>query len=95
MSSERVGEGTVPHRPEVDTGPFRAGEVITVQVRLDAMALRAGKFHVLGGVADESGLLWYETRLSPELHIRPNKGVGTLRMRSTWSVERNDDPATG
>ncbi|MGM0632260.1 MAG: polysaccharide ABC transporter ATP-binding protein [Pseudomonadota bacterium] len=81
-------------RPEVDTGPFRAGEVITVQARLDAMALRAGRFHVLGGVADESGLLWYETRLSPELHIKPNKGVGTLRMRSTWSVERDADSAT-
>ncbi|MEX1196405.1 MAG: polysaccharide ABC transporter ATP-binding protein [Pseudohongiellaceae bacterium] len=75
-------------RPDVDTGPFRAGQVITVQVRLEAMALRAGRFNVLGGLADESGLLWYETRLSPEIHIKPNKGVGTLRMRSSWDVKR-------
>lgn len=76
-------------RPEVESGPFRAGEVVTVQVHLEAVATRVGAFHVLGGLADESGLLWYDTRLSKEIRVKPNKGVGPLRMRSSWTVTRS------
>lgn len=76
-------------RPEVEHGPFKKGELITVQVRVQAMALRVGRFHVLSGVADESGLLWYDTKLSKEMKIRPGKGWGTLVMRSSWTLERN------
>jgi len=75
-------------RPEVESGPFKAGEVITVQVHVEAVATRVGAFHVLGGLADESGLLWYDTRLSKEVRVKPNKGVGPLRMRSHWTVTR-------
>ncbi|HLT64409.1 MAG TPA: hypothetical protein VKZ92_07800, partial [Pseudohongiella sp.] len=76
-------------RPDVENGPFRKGEIITVRVRLQNLALRAGNFHVLGGVCDDSGLLWYETRLSKEVKIRPNKGLGIFVMPSEWTVERN------
>ena len=75
-------------RPDVEHGPFKKGERITVQVQVQAMALRVGKFHVLSGVADESGLLWYDTRLSKEININPGKGWGTLVMRSSWSMQR-------
>jgi hypothetical protein len=76
-------------RPEVENGPFRQGEIITVQVRLQAMAMRMGTFHLLGGVADESGLLWYETKLSKEVKITANKGLGSFVMASSWSVKHN------
>jgi hypothetical protein len=76
-------------RPEVENGPFRQGEIITVQVRLQAMAMRMGAFHLLGGVADESGLLWYETKLSKEVKITANKGEGSFVMASSWSVKHN------
>ncbi|OFE13330.1 hypothetical protein PHACT_09410 [Pseudohongiella acticola] len=76
-------------RPEVEHGPFRKGEKITVQVRVEAMAMRVGKFHVLSGAADASGLLWYETRLSKEINVNPGKGWGTLVMRSSWSMQRD------
>lgn len=76
-------------RPDVEHGPFSKGERITVQVHVQAMALRVGKFHVLSGVADESGLLWYDTRLSKEISINPGKGWGTLVMRSSWSMQRD------
>lgn len=76
-------------RPEVEHGPFKKGEHVTVQVTLQAMALRVGKFHVLSGVSDESGLLWYDTRLSKEIQINSGKGVGTLVMRSSWSMQRD------
>jgi len=76
-------------RPEVESGPFKKGEILTVQVRLQALAIRTGKFHVLGGVADDSGLLWYETKLSKEITIKANKGVGPFIMKSEWSVSHN------
>jgi lipopolysaccharide transport system ATP-binding protein len=75
-------------RPDVENGPFRQGEIITVQVRLQAMSMRVGSFNVLGGVADESGLLWYETRLSKAVKVAANKGLGAFIMKSNWSVKR-------
>jgi lipopolysaccharide transport system ATP-binding protein len=73
-------------RPEVENGPFRKGEIITVRVTLKSMCMRVGSFHVLGGAADSSGLLWYETRLSKEVKITPNKGLGAFAMNADWSV---------
>lgn len=75
-------------RPDVENGPFAKGEIITVQVRLKSLTMRTGNFHVLGGVADESGLLWYETKLSKEIRINVNKGWGPLVMPCEWSVSR-------
>lgn len=76
-------------RPEVESGPFRQGEKITVRVNLRSLCIRTGKFHVLGGVSDDSGLLWYETRPSAEISVKPNKGVGPYLMQSDWTVQRN------
>lgn len=86
---EIVSSYLATDRPDVQNGPFKKGEIITVQVRLSAMTLRVGKFHVLGGVADDSGLLWYETKLSKEITIKPNKGLGPYVMPSTWDVVRD------
>ncbi|ALO44752.1 ABC transporter ATP-binding protein [Pseudohongiella spirulinae] len=76
-------------RPDVESGPFRKGEIITVRVTLRSMCMRVGSFHVLGGVADSSGLLWYETRLSKEVKIQANKGLGAFVMNADWSVIRD------
>lgn len=78
-------------RPEVEHGPFKKGQILTVQVHLKALAIRVGRFHVLGGVADESGLLWYETKLSKEIKIAASKGVGPFIMQADWSVARSGD----
>jgi lipopolysaccharide transport system ATP-binding protein len=76
-------------RPEVENGPFSKGEILTVQVRLKGMTMRTGVFHVLGGLSDDSGLLWYETRLSKELKISVNKGWGPFVMPSEWHITHN------
>lgn len=73
---------------EVEKGPFQVGDVFTVSLAVQHLAMRVGEFYVLGGLADKSGLLWYETRFSKQLSIKPNKGVGTLIMESEWSVQR-------
>jgi len=77
--------------PEVENGPFRKGEIITVQVRLHGLAMRTGSFNLLGGVADPSGLLWYDTKLSKEVRVNTVKGLGPLVMRSDWTVIRGTE----
>ena len=73
---------------DVPKGPYSKGEILTVRTRLNAVAMRVGEFHVLGGVADASGLLWYEVKLSKLIKIKPNKGVGSLIMKVEWDVTR-------
>lgn len=74
---------------EVDKGPFRKGDVFTVSLLVKKLAMRVGEFYVLGGLADKSGLLWYETKFSKLLSVAPNKGVGPVIMQSEWKVHKD------
>lgn len=73
---------------QIEKGPFRKGDVFTVSLLVKNIAMRVGEFYVLGGLADKSGLLWYETKFSKLLAIEPNKGVGPLIMQSEWTVAK-------
>lgn len=73
---------------DVPKGPFAKGELLTVRTRMNAVPMRVGEFYVLGGVADPSGLLWYELKLSKLIKIKPNKGVGSVVMRVKWDIQR-------
>ncbi len=73
---------------EVEKGPFSKGDKFTVSLTIRNIAMRVGDFYVLGGLADKSGLLWYETKFSKLLHVEANKGVGPIIMRSEWSVSQ-------
>ena len=72
----------------VEKGPFHKGDKFTVSLTVNHFAMRVGEYYVLGGLADKSGLLWYETRFSKQLTIKPTKGVGPITMDSSWSVKR-------
>ena len=72
----------------IEKGPFRKGDKFTVSLTVKNLAMRVGDFYVLGGLADKSGLLWYETKFSQLLHIDANKGVGPLLMKSEWKVNQ-------
>ena len=72
----------------IEKGPFHKGDKFTVSLTVKNLAMRVGDFYVLGGLADKSGLLWYETKFSQLLHVDPNKGVGPLLMKSEWKVNQ-------
>ncbi|MDG2141182.1 MAG: polysaccharide ABC transporter ATP-binding protein [Gammaproteobacteria bacterium] len=75
---------------KIDKGPFKKGSRFTVSLSIWGLPMRVGDFYVLGGLADKSGLLWYERKFSKLLHVDANKGVGPLIMGSEWSVtEKN------
>ena len=72
----------------IEKGPFHKGDKFTVSLTVKNLAMRVGDFYVLGGLADKSGLLWYETKFSQLLHVDANKGVGPLLMQSEWKVDQ-------
>lgn len=73
----------------VNQGPFQKGEILSITLVVEKVAMRIGEFYVLGGMADKSGLLWYESKFSNLLTIATNKGVGPIIMKSAWTVEQN------
>tara|TARA_E500000331_G_C17248223_1_gene709991 strand:- start:864 stop:2084 length:1221 start_codon:yes stop_codon:yes gene_type:complete len=73
----------------VEKGPFKKGDRFTISLTINGLPMRVGDFYVLGGLADRSGLLWYERKFSKLLHVDANKGVGPLIMRSEWSMKKN------
>lgn len=72
---------------DVPKGPFKKGDIIMARIRVNAISMRVGEFYVIGGVADSSGLLWYETKLSKLIKIKSTKGVGSVVMRVDWDIE--------
>lgn len=73
---------------DVEKGPFNKGDRFTVSLTVNHFPMRVGEYYVLGGLADKSSLLWYETRFSKQLSIKPTKGVGPITMDSSWTVRR-------
>lgn len=73
---------------QIEKGPFDKGDKFTVSLAVKGLPMRVGDFYVLGGLADKSGLLWYERKFSKLFHVDPNKGVGPLVMNSEWSVTK-------
>ncbi|MCY4296106.1 MAG: polysaccharide ABC transporter ATP-binding protein [Gammaproteobacteria bacterium] len=87
-AEEPVASFLTVDRDDIDTGPFRQGEIVKVSVTVRNVAMRVGDYYVVGGLCDETGLLWYETRYSKLLTVEANKGVGPLTMPAQWAVTR-------
>ena len=74
----------------VATGPFNKGEIFTVSLTVHNLTMRVGGYYAVGGLADNTGLLWYETRFSKLLTVAANKGVGPFIMPAEWSVRKKE-----
>ena len=85
-SEEPVASFLTTGKNQIEKGPFNKGDKFTVSLAVQGFPMRVGEFYVLGGLADKSGLLWYERKFSKLFHVEPNKGVGPLIMRSKWSI---------
>lgn len=87
-SEEVIASFLTTNVDSVNKGPFKKGDRFSVAIHIESVAMRVGQFYVLGGVADRSGLLWYETKFSKPLQVEANKGVGAMTMKSSWSIQR-------
>ena len=88
-SEEPVASFLTTDIKEVEKGPFNKGDKFTVSLSLSGLPMRVGEFYILGGLADKSGLLWYERKFSKLFHVEANKGVGPLIMDSKWTVKKS------
>ena len=75
---------------EVELGSFAKGDIVKVSLVVERVAMRVGEFYVLGGLADKSGLLWYETKFSQLLAMEASKGVGAMIMKCNWQLAKQD-----
>ena len=67
---------------------FAKGDIVKVSLVVERVAMRVGELYVLGGLADKSGLLWYETKFSKLLAMEANKGVGPMIMKCDWQLDK-------
>ena len=75
------------HHDDISCGPYSAGEKITVRLHLDKFPVREGTYRLVGGVAENSGLLWYEYKYVGPVKVEPNKGVGLLSCGHAWEIK--------
>ena len=88
-AEEPVASFLTTQYPDVGKGVYNKGDRVQVSLVVKKLAMRVGDFYVIGGVADESGLLWYETKWSRLLHVEPNKGVGPIIMEADWAIDKS------
>jgi len=86
-AEEPIASFLTTNAEEIELRRYARGEVFKVRLVVEKVAMRVGEFYVLGGLADKSGLLWYETKFSALLSMNANKGVGPMTMRATWSLD--------
>ncbi|MEX0965058.1 MAG: polysaccharide ABC transporter ATP-binding protein [Pseudohongiellaceae bacterium] len=89
-SEEPIASFLTTNADEVELGSFAKGDVLKVSLLVEKVAMRVGEFYVLGGLADKSGLLWYETKFSKLLAMEANKGVGPMIMKCAWQLDKHD-----
>ena len=86
-AEEPIASFLTTNAEEIELRRYARGEVFKVRLVVEKVAMRVGEFYVLGGLADKSGLLWYETKFSTLLSMNANKGVGPMTMRATWNLD--------
>jgi len=89
-AEEPIASFLTTNYDEVELGSFAKGDIVKVSLVVERVAMRVGEFYVLGGLADKSGLLWYETKFSQLLAMEASKGVGAMIMKCNWQLAKQD-----
>ena len=87
-AEEPIASFLTTNADEIELGAFAKGDIVKVSLVVEKVAMRVGEFYVLGGLADKSGLLWYETKFSKLLAMEANKGVGPMIMKCDWQLDK-------
>jgi ABC-type polysaccharide/polyol phosphate transport system ATPase subunit len=73
---------------DIEKVSYSKGDILKISLTVQNVAMRVGEFYVLGGLADKSGLLWYEKKASKLLSMENNKGLGPMIMKSSWKLDK-------
>ena len=88
MADETICSTCLTHHDGISCGPYRAGEKIVVRLHAKELPFREGTYRLTGGVSDEKGLLWYESKHLWPVKVTANQGFGFVTFRREWHIEK-------
>ena len=91
MPDESYIYASVTHHDGISCGAFSAGEKVTVRLYLEKFSVREGTYRLIGGVAENSGLLWYEQKIVGPVKIQSSKGHGLLACGHEWKIIQSEE----
>lgn len=88
MSDETIFTASLTHRDGIKCGPYCADQKVTVRLHIHELPIKSGSYKLLGGIADQNGLLWYDIQqIWPVTVRRGDEGIGLVTYRRTWSID--------
>jgi ABC-type polysaccharide/polyol phosphate transport system ATPase subunit len=86
MADETPLSVNMTHHRGIECGPYQTGEKVTVRYAVKDFPVREGSYRLIGGVAEKSGLLWYEYKSIWPVKVRSGKGIGLLAGKGEWDI---------
>ena len=83
---DSIFSAAMTHHDGVVCGPYEAGRKVVVRLLIKDIQIRAGTYRLTGGVAEEKGLLWYESKHLWPVNVNGNEGLGPVTFRREWDV---------
>jgi len=75
------------HHDQITCGPYYTGEHVTIRFNARHLPMRTGSYRLLGAVADDSGLLWYNSMYTSPISINADKGMGVISLAGDWEIK--------
>lgn len=92
---ETILSAAMTHHDRINCGPFRTGEEVRVSLVIERIPIREGTYRLAGGVAEETGLLWYETKDLWPVRVEGGQGIGPVTFQHKWDVTGYDQKKHG
>ena len=86
-ADEEIVAASLTNYDAVKCGPYSLGETVVVRYVIDFLPLRVGSFMLLGAVADDSGLFWYDSKYLGPFTVVAEKGMGRVALKGAWKIE--------
>lgn len=77
---------SMTHHDGISCGPYASGDKLTVRLRIEKFPVREGFYNIIGGIAENSGLLWYEYKIVGPVKVQTNKGLGLISCSRKWEI---------
>jgi len=84
---ETIVAGAATHHDHVALGHCKAGQRLRIRLQIQAFPVRPGTYRLTGAVAEQGGLLWYESKHLHPVRVLGGKTIGRMALRRKWDVE--------
>ncbi|MCP4682524.1 MAG: ATP-binding cassette domain-containing protein [Desulfobacterales bacterium] len=85
--NETIFSAIITHHDNIQCGPYNAGQKVSIRLLIKDTPLRSGTFRLLGTVAEDSALLWYESKNVSPITVKGNKGIGQVTFKREWDIQ--------